>query len=215
LDRVVSEDVFLGRALATKDLATIETASELLPAKTVEPPQNSIRTEYTPNAVRKLEEDFSFLRNATVERILISDPYITANEAAFDAFQKIVGIWGKLWSAVPKAITVQYAQAPDAQETRTRETIAAKMRVFLMDLGAVDSMVFQLPRLRDRDFHDRRIEFLLKVDAPTTERRTRRVAAAVGGAGNKSQRIVVELSGGIFRLVTPGKECRLYRILEA
>ena len=215
LDRVVSEHVFLGRALATKDLETIETSSELLPAKTVEPPQNSIRTEYMPNAVRKLEEDFSFLRDATVERILISDPYITANEAAFDAFQKIVGIWGKLWSAVPKAITVQYAQAPDAQETRTRETIAAKMRVFLMDLGAVDSMVFQLPRLRDRDFHDRRIEFLLKVDAPTTERRTRRVAAAAGGAGNKSQRIVVELSGGIFRLVTPGKECRLYRILEA
>jgi hypothetical protein len=89
------------------------------------------------------------------------------------------------------------------------------MRVFLLDLGAVDSMVFQLPRLRDRDFHDRRIEFLLRVDAPTTERRTRRVAAAAGGAGHKSQRIVVELSGGIFRLVTPGKECRLYRISEA
>jgi hypothetical protein len=28
------------------------------------------------------------------------------------------------------------------------------------------------------------------------------------------QRFIVELSGGIYRLMTPDKECRLYRIKE-
>ena len=87
------------------------------------------------------------------------------------------------------------------------------MRKFLSDLGVSGSMVFQLPRLRDRDFHDRRIEFFLTVDSPMPVRRTRCIAAATTSAP-KLQRIVVELSGGIYRLVTPGKECRLYRIIE-
>jgi hypothetical protein len=44
-------------------------------------------------------------------------------------------------------------------------------------------------------------------------RRTRRAATAATTA-RKSQRIVVELSDGIYRLLTPGKECRLYRIID-
>ena len=74
-------------------------------------------------------------------------------------------------------------------------------------------MVFQLPRLRDRDFHDRRIEFILTGESTIPVRRTRRGATAAPTSSN-SQRILVELSGGIYRLVTPGKECRLYRIIE-
>ncbi len=213
LDRIVSEHVFLGKALPATDLNAIQKATELLTAEKVQPPQALYRKEYAPNSVRQLETDFAFLKDACVEKILISDPYITANEAALEAFQQLIKIFGTLWKGVPKAITVQYGQTHEVQETRIRELIAGKMRKILLDLGATDSMVFQLPRLRDRDFHDRRIEFFLKVDAPMPVRRTRRVAATAPASG-KLQRIVVELSGGIYRLVTPGKECRLYRIIE-
>jgi hypothetical protein len=213
LERIVSEHVFLGKALSAKDLTVIEKASELLPAEKVQPPQALYRKEYSSNSVRQLEEDFAFLKDACVQKVLISDPYITANEAALAAFEQLLGIWMELWKAVPKAVTVQYGQALELQETRTREFIAGKMRKFLLDLGASDSMVFQVPRLRGRDFHDRRIEFFLAVESPIPVRRTRRVATATTPA-RKSQRIVVELSGGIYRLVTPGKECRLYRIIE-
>ena len=213
LERIVSEHVFLGKALAIKDLTSIQKSSELLSAEKVQPAQALYRKEYSSNSIRQLEEDFAFLKDACVEKVLVSDPYITANEAALVAFQQLISILGKLWKTVPKAITVQYGQTHDMQETKVRELIAGKMRQFLLDLGAGDSMVFQLPRLRSRDFHDRRIEFFLAVDAPIPVRRTRRVEAAATSA-RKLQRIVVELSGGIYRLVTPDKECRLYRIIE-
>jgi ATP-dependent helicase YprA (DUF1998 family) len=215
LERVVSEHVFLGKALPAKDLTAIQNASELLPPEKVQPPQALHRKEYSVNSIRKLEEDFDFLKDACVERILISDPYITANEAALMALQQLVCIWGKLWKAVPKAITVQYGQAIEFQDRKLREQVAQKTRQFLEGLSTPSPtiMVFELPRLRNRDFHDRRIDFLLSVDAPIPVRRTRRVATAAT-PDRKLQRIVVEISGGIYRLVTPDKECRLYRIIE-
>jgi hypothetical protein len=215
LERIVSEHVFLGKALPAKELAAIQSASELLPAEKVQPPQALYRKEYCSNAVRKLEEDFAFLTDACVERILISDPYITASDGAFAALQRLIGVWSKLWKAVPKAITVQYGQAVEFQDRKIRDLIAQKTRQFLEGLAAPPPtvMVFELPRLRGRDFHDRRIEFSLAVDAPVAIRRTRRIATTTASS-RKSQRIVVELSGGIYRLVMPDKECRLYRIVE-
>ena len=184
-------------------------------AESIQPPEALYRKEYSPNAVRDFEEDFAFLKDADVEKILISDPYITANEAALAALEEIVGVWAKLWKSVPKAITVQYGQTNDFTDRKLREQVAQKMRQFLGGLAnpAPAIMVFELPRLRDRDFHDRRIEFHLSVEAPMPVRRTRRVATS-GTTSRKIQRVVVELSGGIYRLVTPGKECRLYRIID-
>lgn len=215
LERIVSEHVFMGKALSAKDLTVIEKSSELLLEEKVQPPQALYRKEYSSNSVRQLEEDFGFLKDASVERILISDPYITANEAALAALQQLIGVWGTLWKAVPKAITVQYGQAVEFQDRKLREQVAQKTRQFLEGLATPHPtvMVFELPRLRDRDFHDRRIEFLVSIDGPVPVRRTRRAAASATPA-RQSQRIVVELSGGIYRLVTPGKECRLYRIIE-
>ncbi len=215
LERIVSEHVFLGKGLSANELAAIQNASQLVPAESVQPPQALYRKEYSSNAVRNLKEDFAFLKDACVERILISDPYITANEGALMALQSMVEVWGQLWKAVPKAITVQYSQAVEFQDRKLREQVAQKTRQFLQGLAkpSPEIMVFELPRLRDRDFHDRRIEFVLSVDAPIPVHRTRRIATAATPT-RKTQRVVVELSGGIFRLVTPGKECRLYRIID-
>jgi hypothetical protein len=206
----------LGKNLSEKDRAVIQKASELVSAESVQPPQALYRREYSPNAPRKLEEDFAFLKDASVEKILISDPYITANEAALAALEHLVGIWAKLWKAVPKSITVQYGQTTDYQDRKLREQVSLKTRHFLEGLATPPPsiMVFELPRLRDRDFHDRRIEFHLLVDAPISVRRTRRVTTQAT-SGQKLQRVVVELSGGIYRLVTLTKECRLYRIIES
>ncbi len=214
-ERIVSEDVFLGKALSVNDAAAVQSASEVLSADKVQPPQALYRREYSSDAIRKLDEDFSFLKEACVDRVLISDPYITANEEALAALRQLVGVWGKLWKGVPKAITVQYGQAVDFQERKLRDQVALKTRQFLSGLASPSPtvMVFELPRLRNRDFHDRRIEFTLTVDAPLPMRRTRRSPSA-NKAALGVQRVVVELSGGIYRLVTPGKECRLYRIVE-
>ncbi len=213
LERIVSEHLFLGHSLSAQELTAIENGSELIESEKVQPPQSLYRKEYSSASVRNLEEDFNFLSDACVQRILISDPYITANEDALTAFQQMVCIWTKLWKTGPKAITVQFGQAFDVQDRRIREQVASKMRQFLLSLGAIESMVFELPRLRDRDFHDRRIEFTLQTDAVIPLRRTKRVSGIA--PISKSRKIVVELSGGIYRLVTPGKECRLYRILES
>jgi len=216
LDRIVSEHLFLGPALTQPELSAIDAHSELLGIEKVEPPSALYRREYLSNAPRKLDEDFAFLREARVERILISDPYITANEGAFQALQDLVGIWRKLWSQSPKAITVQYGHVGDFRDQPLHNQIAQQVRQFLQGLSdpVPDVNVFELPRLRSRDFHDRRIEFSLTVEHPaaTAPRRTRRLAAPAVAA--KQQRVVVELSGGIYRLMTKEKECRLYRIID-
>jgi len=213
LERIVSEHLFLGKTLPPKEVTAIQKACELLSPKKVQPPQALYRKEYFSNSARQLEQDFAFLEGSCVEKILVCDPYITANEAALAAFQQLFSLFGKLCKGLPKAVTVQYGQSHDVLESKTREVIAGKMRKYLSDLGISGPMVFQLPRLRDRDFHDRRIEFYLTLDVPLPVRRTRRVDTAATPT-HKFQRIVVELSGGIYRLVTPDKECRLYRIIE-
>lgn len=216
LERIVTEHLFLGKGLLEKEWAEIQKASEPMPAESVQPPEALYRREYSSNSMRKFEEDFAFLKDACVEKVFISDPYITANEAALSALQQLFSVWAKLWKESPKSITVQYGQTMDFQDRKIRDQIAQKTRHFLETLASPPAsiMVFELPRLRDRDFHDRRIEFHLSVDAPIPVRRTRRVASA-NTPGRKLQRVVVELSGGIYRLVTPGKECRLYRIIES
>jgi ATP-dependent helicase YprA (DUF1998 family) len=213
-ERIVSEHLLLGKDLAEKELRSIRHVAELWPAEKVQPPQALYRKEYTSNAARKLDEDFAFLKDASAERILISDPYITANEAALEALQHLIGVWARLWKAGPKNITVQYSQALDLQENKVRDFVAGKMRKVLIDLGATDSKVFPLPRLRERDFHDRRIEFHLISDTPIVVKKTRKTKVPTS-SNPKLQRVVVELSGGVFRLVTQAKECRLYRIIEA
>jgi hypothetical protein len=212
LDRIVSDHLFLGKALPAKDLTAIQNVSEVLPPEKVAPPPTLYRKEYSSGAARNLEEDFAFLRDACVERVLVRDPYVTANEDALAAFQQLVEVWRKLWKDAPKSITVQYGQAGDVLEARARNAIGARMKKFLVDMGAAESQVFQLPRLRERDFHDRRIEFHLKVDAVSPVKRTRRSAPATKPE-SMLQVVIVELSGGVFRLVTLGKECRLYRVM--
>jgi hypothetical protein len=162
-----------------------------------------------------LEADFDFLRGASVDRLLISDPYVTTNDSAFESLKSLFGIWNRLWKQPPKAITVQYSQAVEFQDRRLREQIAQKTREFLCSLSSPspEVMVFELPRLRNRDFHDRRIEFNLSVGTSFPLKRIRRAAGAA--QSNGTQRVVVELSGGIYRLMTVEKECRLYRIMES
>ncbi len=211
MDRLISDDLLLGKGIQAEEAADLQRASQPLPLEAVQPPANLFRKEYSPGSPRNLGEDFGFLKDAEVERVLINDPYVTADEPAFLAFQELFEVWRKLWKEAPRMVTVRYGQVYDPQQNRDRDAIAARMKKFLIDGGSVDSQVFPFPRQRNSDFHDRRIEFFLRMDSVLPVRRTRRVRSAAD-SDKKLQRVAVELSGGIYRLVTASKECRLYRI---
>ena len=69
----------------------------------------------------------------------------------------------------------------------------------------VSTILHQAPPVAD--FHDRRIEFTLIEPAKNTLRKRE------GTNKETTQKVkaIVELSGGILRLVSPDKECCLYR----
>ncbi len=210
-DRIVGEHVFLGKGLSAPELDAIEKNSEALPPEKVKPPVRLYRKHYTAGSVRQLDEDFAFLKDATVEKILISDPYITADDKALDAFKRLFEAWARLWKEAPKAVTVQYGQSLDYLATRTREVISRQMTNYLSESGVAMPRVFQLSRRRGLDFHDRRIEFILVGAKQQALPKTKRGSVAATSTTTMG-RVVVELSGGILRLVDQDKECRLYLI---
>ncbi len=211
LHKLLGEHVFLGKAPGTSVLEAIKATSELIPAQKIQPPAAFYRREYTPGSSRKLDQDFSFLKGTKIERIIISDPYITADQDALASLKGLFGVMEKLWASPPKVIKVQYAQSSKLAEQELRKQIAALTRTFLSSVNPTAEIdVFELSRVRARDFHDRRIEFAIVDENAPTVRRSKTGPAAV-----KTLRVVVELSGGIYRLMTTDKECRLYRIVEA
>jgi ATP-dependent helicase YprA (DUF1998 family) len=213
LDRLISENLFIGPALPAASWSSILAGSEALSPLKVEPPKDLYRKEYTSGAARNLEQDFWFLKDARVDNLLIRDPYITASEDALAALKEIFDVWKKLWKAPPKNITVQYASSPDIESKLLREVVASLTRQFLSTITNSKPTVFELPKLKNRDFHDRRIEFRLELETqPVPVKKTKKNSSSP--ASPKFQRFVVELSGGIYRLMTPTKECRLYIIKE-
>ena len=214
LAQLLSEQLFAGECPTPDTLIGLEHAATPILERDLDQPPLFHRREYVTGQTRELEVDFAFLQGTCLERVLISDPYITADIAAAESLKTLVSLWRQLWQDPPRQITVQYAAGTEPGERVVREGIGAKLREYLKGVVPPDGnvLVTGLPRLRTRDFHDRRIEFFLVGQVVPGARRTRRVEAA---AKPKPQRILVELSGGIYRLVNAEKECRLYRIHEA
>jgi hypothetical protein len=213
LVQLLGELLHAGQSPTADEVARLEHSATQFTAQELQQPPSFHRREYVTGQSRDLATDFAFLEGAIVERILISDPYIAADKAAGESLRLLTQVWRGLWKEPPKQVTVQYAAGADPTERATREAVASEIHGFLKESLSTESsvLVTGLPRLKNRDFHDRRLEFYLAVQAGHVARTTRRGAAA---SKPKSQRVLVELSGGVFRLVNPTKECRMYRIHE-
>ncbi len=142
-----------------------------------------------------------FLSGRELVHVTIHDPYALTDSANSE---KLEGFLQLLHEIVP---------------TLTEDLVAIRYRsdMALPSRNEENKFKHRHPQIRHvakaahtGDFHDRRIEFhLIKPPAPGKTLKTRKGAAAMPARENEI--IVVDVSGGIGRLMDQRLECRLYR----
>jgi len=212
-DTPLFDQLFSERLLVQSDLDEDPIPLAFAHCDPIEPtrldaPDNIHRVEYRAGQVRHLERDFDFLRAKSVESILVRDPYLFHSTESVDALESILKTWSQIIPGLPESLTFQYWE-------ETRLTDALRVESLVRDFKNVKLPALQIEKarivaLRKRsgaDFHDRRIEFtVIEVGKPALGKRGIAKKETV-----KRLKAIVELSGGILRLVSTEKECCIYR----
>ena len=210
LDRVFS-DRLMFRSTTERPLKSVEGA-KVIEATKLEPPANIHRKEYAAGQARDLRQDFAFLAGKKIENILVRDPYLFHSAEAIESLSQLVRLWGDILGKLPESICFQYAEEKRLDQARIVETFVSSFKADLIDLGIPKARIIALRRQAVADFHDRRIEFTVLETGGT--------ALAQRGAARREpprtrSKTVVEISGGILRLVSKEKECCIYRFSPA
>lgn len=206
LDRLFSDKLMVREATANPLTAAVGAAT--LDAGTFDPPPNIHRTEYRIGQARNLATDFAFLGGKKIDNILVRDPYLFHSADAVQALETLVAVWAKLIPVLPESICFQHAEERRLDQLREVEAFVSSFKSRLPTLGIPKARIIALRRQAVADFHDRRIEFtLLEAGGSVLARR----GAPKREPQLKRTKVVVDLSGGILRLVSPEKECCLYR----
>jgi ribosomal protein S27E len=212
-DTPLFDQLFSERLLVQSDLDEDPIQLAFAHCDPIEPtrldaPDNIHRVEYRAGQVLHLERDFDFLRAKSVESILVRDPYLFHSTESVDALESILKTWSQIIPGLPESLTFQYWE-------ETRLTDALRVESLVRDFKNVRLPALQIEKarivaLRKRsgaDFHDRRIEFtVIEVGKPALGKRGIAKKETV-----KRLKAIVELSGGILRLVSTEKECCVYR----
>ncbi|MDC0267835.1 DEAD/DEAH box helicase [bacterium] len=217
LHEVIGQDVFIGKGVPPDTSRFIEEGIMLLSSTDIENPDGFARKEYLPNDQRNLAKDFDFMADDKIKRIDICDPYVTASDEAFDAFMSLLDCWTKLWKESPQEFNIRFAEGSTQQERSERSALGKRIEAELKKhlVEGANIRIKAIPRVKTLDFHDRRIEFFVEKTAITAGRRRKRVARKTANqVPALVRKHLIELSGGIVRLVDTTKECRIYRITD-
>jgi ribosomal protein S27E len=212
-DTPLFDRLFSDRLLVRSDLTADPLSSAFVETKPIDPgqldaPDNIHRVEYCAGQERNLMGDFEFLKDKTVESILVRDPYLFHSKESVDALETILKLWMQIIPGLSGSLTFQYSEEnrlPDAQ--RVQGAIRDFKNVRTPALKIENCRIIALRKRSIADFHDRRIEFTVLEPGRTTLGRR----GGANMASTKKVKAIVELSGGILRLVSRDKECCLYR----
>lgn len=188
LDLPLDEPAWKGPGLTATDLASLRPSWELLDAKVfVKMAGNMTLTDYRVGERRNPERDFEFCRQQRFGRVRIEDPFVLGNSASFQNLKALVAVWANLWSAWPTTF-----------ELKTRDNGLLEQKKMLEDLkrwveGNGTTFAGRLlpgSGLGRKDFHDRRITFMLDPAKP-------------------QKRTTALLTGGIDRYMEAKFECSI------
>jgi hypothetical protein len=207
------DQLFSERLLVQSDLGEDPIKSAFAHCDPIEParldaPDNIHRIEYRAGQLRHLEQDFDFLNGKSVESILVRDPYLFHSTESVDALESILKTWSQIIPGLRASLTFQYweeTRLPDA--LRVESLVRDFKNVRFPALHIEKGRIVALRKRSGADFHDRRIEFTVtEVGKPALEKRGSAKKETI-----KRLKAIVELSGGILRLVSTEKECCTYR----
>jgi hypothetical protein len=170
-----------------------------------DPPENFVRTAYRAGEGRQLERDFEFLRGRKVERLIVRDPYLFHSKDARRSFEVWLAVWKGVHGDMPAAVQLHFAEETNMQKRQICEAVIRSFRSRLPMLGIPQAKLHTARMHGGQDFHDRRIEFTI-LEPTTTPALKKRGAAKLVSPAQTKKRITVELSGGVYRLVSEEKE---------
>jgi ATP-dependent helicase YprA (DUF1998 family) len=195
-DQIASENVWVSPCTDSELISRLH-ATTAMPVERFQPASNIVVHEYRPGVARSIKDAFAFLADRDVHRLTVHDPY---------AMEKYVNR-----QALEDLLKLLHATTP----TITDEKIAIRFR----PTNSIEEREFRQkhPKIQllarptgTGDFHDRRIEFhLVKLLVPGKTLKTR--AGNAGQPVRETEILVVDVSGGISRLMDNRAECRLYR----
>lgn len=171
------------------------------PERALERAPDLVVHEYRPNQPRNVRDAFGFLAGRDVRNVLVHDPYALAENFNMQRLEEFIAL---LRSIQPIAkIAVRYRNDV-SNYIRQQETAFKSRHPDITLLGRPG-------KFGDRgDFHDRRIEFHLQrpvTNVKALKSRTNKTPVPT----QETETIIVDISGGISRLLDPRMECRLYR----
>jgi ATP-dependent helicase YprA (DUF1998 family) len=195
-DQISSENVWVSPCADNGLIGRLHAIAAMPEAK-FERASNIVIHEYRPGVARNVKEAFTFLEGREVHRVTVHDPYALEKYSNRQALEELVRLLGAVAPTITdEKIAIRFRPANQAEE-REFKLMHPKIQLLPRPAGT-------------GDFHDRRVEFhLIKPSAPGNTLRTR-----TGNAGQpvrETEILVVDVSGGISRLMDNRSECRLYR----
>lgn len=167
---------------------------------------NFQRIHYKSNEPRNLPRDFEFLRDRSVSKIEIHDPWISVNPQSVASCEELFEVWCKLWENPPQTIVIRSSQKGENQHLRRQGEMQLNKlaKDFVRESGS--GFAKNMPHSRPADFHDRKILFEFENKKKVSSRSRTKTAPAKMSPDT----ITVELSGGIDRLMNERFETRIY-----
>jgi hypothetical protein len=165
----------------------------LVPAQKLEKSPDVVVLEYKPHVPRNLAAAFDFLVGREIETLVIHDPYALAeqfNVQKMEEFLSAINTVNK--GLIDGKIVIRYRN--DGHYSNREQESAFKRR---------HPQIRLIGRpIGSGDFHDRRLEFRLKsIAVPQGKILKTRGASAGASAPVSIQTIIVDVSGGISRLM--------------
>ena len=199
LERLISDHLLvLNQANPDWDQSTAVPPQRSIDANTLMPPAGIYRRHYNVDEPRNLTEDFAFLQGRQVKKIRIEDTYLLARYEYLNPFSQFLQILSGIWAGGPDKISIHCN--PPQGDYSLRDDILGNRAAFKNAIHRIfaladDAIEFDFtPRRPGMDAHDRVIRFdLLDLNDP-----------------QRVETIIVELSGGVIRLLQPQWSTRIY-----
>jgi hypothetical protein len=211
-DQLVSERLLVQSDLGEDPIKSAFAHCNPIELTRIDAPDNIHRVEYRAGQVRHLERNFDFLRGKSVENILVRDPYLFHSTEFVDALESILKTWSQIIPGLPELLTSSFGEKPDCLMRCVSKTSSVILNTWgylrseskSSHYRAAEEVGCRFPR---STIAASSIEFTVtEVGKPALGKR---------GIGKKETvkrlKAIVELSGGILRLVSIEKECCIYR----
>jgi len=173
------------------------------PEQALERAPDLVVHEFRPHQPRNAKDAFQFLVGRDAQSVLIHDPYALADTFNTRSVEDFIQLLSSIDPTITESkITIRYRN--DGRHANRSEESAFKRRHPTIKLIGRPSSA--------GDFHDRRIEFrLVKAAASAGPKMLKSRSTNAASQAPETETIIVDVSGGVSRLLDPKMECRLYR----